>query len=64
MNLDHSVYPDLDSPPEDLITAEDRADYVQRVCSHWDYGLVPEPDTVAVLPLALSPRVLSISLAK
>ena len=48
MNLDHSVYPDLDFPPENLSTVEDRADYVQRVCSQWDYGLVPEPDTVAL----------------
>ena len=45
MKLDHSVYPDLDEPPDevsDLPTAEARADYVQRICAQWDYGIIPE----------------------
>ena len=45
----HSLYPDLDSPPDELKTAEERADYVQRVCGQWDYGLVPEPETFRLL---------------
>jgi hypothetical protein len=52
MKLDHSVYPDLDQPPiesNDLATIEDRADYVQRVCAQWDYGIVPEPATFQLL---------------
>jgi len=43
--IDHSVYPDLDELPEILETAEARADYVHRVCSAWDYGVHPEPET-------------------
>jgi len=52
MRLDHSVYPDLDQPPRapaDLATLEDRADYLQRVCAQWDYGIVPEPETFRLL---------------
>lgn len=45
MNLDHSVYPDLDDPPTELTTDEAKADYVHRICSHWDYGIVPDPET-------------------
>jgi hypothetical protein len=45
MKLDHSVYPDLDEPPANLVTPEAKADYVQRICAHWDYGIVPEADT-------------------
>ena len=43
--LDHSVYPDLDELPDVLETVEDRADYVHRICSAWDYGVHPEPET-------------------
>lgn len=49
MQLDHSVYPDLDSPPEQLAAPADRADYLHRICCQWDYGLVPEPRTFALL---------------
>jgi hypothetical protein len=49
MNLDHSVYPDLNSPPDELRTAEDKADYVHRICAQWDYGIIPESGTFALL---------------
>lgn len=49
MKLDHSVYPDLDRPPQDLPTPVEKADYLERVCAHWDYGILPEPETVALL---------------
>lgn len=49
MNIDHSVYPDLDAPPRTLETAEEQADYIHRVCSQWDYGIIPEPETFALL---------------
>ncbi|MCZ7638690.1 MAG: hypothetical protein M5U12_23105 [Verrucomicrobia bacterium] len=52
MKPDHSVYPDLDRPPlepGDLATLEDRADYPQRVCAQWDYGIIPEPATFQLL---------------
>ena len=45
MYIDGSVYPDLDEPPRSLETAEDRADYVHRVCTAWDYGVPPDPET-------------------
>ncbi len=44
MNLDHSVYPDISPPPEDLPTLEDKADYVQRICGAFDFGIFPERD--------------------
>ncbi|HMO27330.1 MAG TPA: hypothetical protein PKB10_13785 [Tepidisphaeraceae bacterium] len=43
--IDHSVYPDLDLPPEQLTDAESRADYVHRICAAWDYGIPPTPAT-------------------
>lgn len=43
--IDHGVYPDLDEPPDVLETTEARADYVHRICSAWDYGVHPEPET-------------------
>ena len=42
MTLDHSVYPDLEVPPDDLPTLEDKADYVHRICSAFDFGIFPE----------------------
>jgi hypothetical protein len=45
MYIDHSVYPDLDAPPDELLGPEERAEYVHRVCAAWDFGLVPEPET-------------------
>lgn len=45
MFIDWSVYPDLDDPPEHLSTLEDRADYVHRVCSAWDFNITPDPQT-------------------
>lgn len=44
MYIDESVYPDLDAPTE-LHSPGDRADYVQRICAAWDFGLVPERAT-------------------
>jgi hypothetical protein len=46
--LDHSVYPDLDEAPDVLDTAEDKADYVHRICSAWDFGVHPDPETFAL----------------
>lgn len=43
--IDHSVYPDLDEPPEALETPEAKADYVHRICSAWDFGVHPEQAT-------------------
>lgn len=46
--IDHSVYPDLDVPPQRLATPEERADYVHRICAAWDFGIVPERETFAL----------------
>jgi hypothetical protein len=48
MHIDGSVYPDWDSPPESLDSAEARADYVHRVCAAWEYGVHPDAETFAV----------------
>ena len=48
MDLDHSVYPDFDQPPANLETAEEMADYVQRICAAWDFYIHPEPETFAL----------------
>ena len=44
MHLDHSVYPELESPPETLPSAADKADYVHRICAAFDFGVFPEPN--------------------
>jgi hypothetical protein len=48
MDLDGSVYPDRD-PPEALDTAEERADYLQRICGAFDHGIPPEEKTLRLL---------------
>lgn len=40
--LDASVYPDMDVPPEELRSDEEKADYLQRICSAFDFGIFPE----------------------
>src|ERR1022692_1159174 len=49
MNIDHSLYPDLDESelPSELSTQEDQADYIHRFCSSWDfYGFPPTKETL------------------
>jgi hypothetical protein len=46
--VDASVYPDQE-PPEDLTTPEDKADYVYRICSAFDFGIPPEDATIQLL---------------
>jgi hypothetical protein len=43
--IDQTVYPDLSQPPTELITIEDKADYVHRICAAWDHHVHPEPQT-------------------
>jgi len=49
MKLDHSVYPDLEDPPLELVDEGDKADYVHRICGAWDFGVPPLRDTIALL---------------
>lgn len=43
--IDHSVYPDVSAPPDELKTPAEMADYVHRICAAWDFGIVPERET-------------------
>jgi hypothetical protein len=49
MYIDGAVYPDLDTPPSDLPTDYDKADYLHRVVTAWDIGIMPERATLALL---------------
>src|SRR4051794_33442858 len=48
VELDGSVYPDV-APPTGELSEEDMADYIDRICGVWDFGLRPEPETVRFL---------------
>jgi hypothetical protein len=48
MSLDQSVYPDM-NPPAEPLSAEEKADYLQRICAAFDFGLVPETETLELL---------------
>ncbi|MBV8067516.1 MAG: hypothetical protein JO113_06040 [Candidatus Eremiobacteraeota bacterium] len=48
MHLDTAVYPDRE-PPETLETLEEKADYVHRICSAWDFGILPDESTFELL---------------
>jgi hypothetical protein len=47
MYIDQTVYPDID-PPAEPLTREERADYMHRICSAWDFHIHPEPETFAL----------------
>ena len=41
MIIDRTVYPDVE-PPATLQSLADRADYMQRICAAFDFGVFPE----------------------
>ena len=43
--IDGALYPDIDVP-DDLPSLADRVDFLARLCSAWDFGLLPERETV------------------
>ncbi|MFY9821943.1 MAG: hypothetical protein WAM82_11205 [Thermoanaerobaculia bacterium] len=43
--IDGTLYPDTDVPDE-LRTLGDRVDFLARLCSAWDFGLLPDRETV------------------
>ncbi|GAB4464987.1 MAG: hypothetical protein OHK0029_35330 [Armatimonadaceae bacterium] len=47
--LDHSVYPDVDDLPSELVSDDEKADYLHRICSAWDFDIYPEQETFALL---------------
>ncbi|MEI8133414.1 MAG: hypothetical protein WCG34_13360 [Leptolinea sp.] len=46
--IDGSLYPD-EPAPEELLTVGDKIDYLARLCSAWDFGILPEWETVEEL---------------
>ncbi len=44
--IDGTLYPDTDVP-HTLTTLADRVDFLARLCSAWDFGVLPYPETVA-----------------
>ena len=48
LQLDPSVYPDMD-PPSGLLTPEQKADYMERICAAFDFGVAPEDYTLDLL---------------
>jgi hypothetical protein len=44
--IDGSLYPDIEVPAA-LDTLADRVDFLARLCSAWDFGLLPDRETVA-----------------
>jgi hypothetical protein len=49
MYIDATLYPDVDEPPTELHSPEDRADYIHRVCAAWDFHILPDPETFQLL---------------
>ena len=43
--IDGSLYPDME-PPDSLDTLAEQIDFIARLCSAWDFGLLPDMDTV------------------
>jgi hypothetical protein len=43
--IDASLYPDTD-PPETIEDLGTRVDFIVRLCAAWDFGLLPDPETV------------------
>ncbi len=46
--IDHSLYPDTDAP-ESLDSEYDAAEYVQRVCGAYDFGIPPSDGVLETL---------------
>lgn len=43
--LDGALYPDTEVP-ESLDSLPERVDFLARLCSAWDFGLLPDVDTI------------------
>jgi len=44
--IDGSLYPDREVPAS-LDSLNDKIDFIARLCSAWDFGLLPLPQTLA-----------------
>ncbi len=43
--IDGTLYPDT-TPPEMLVLLADKVDFISRLCSAWDFGVLPDWDTL------------------
>lgn len=43
--IDGTLYPDTETPDE-LPTLADRVDFLARLCAAWDFGILPEQETI------------------
>jgi hypothetical protein len=43
--IDGALYPDTEAP-EEVETLAQRVDFLARLCSAWDFGLLPDADTI------------------
>jgi len=43
--IDGSLYPE-ESPPIVLVSLAQRIDYLARLCSAWDFGILPDSETL------------------
>ena len=43
--IDGTLYPDID-PPEDFSALADQVDFIARLCSAWDFGVLPYMVTI------------------
>ena len=48
--IDGSLYPDQDVP-DALVDIEARVDFLVRLCGAWDFGILPQAETVAEICL-------------
>jgi len=46
--VDPTLYPDCDIP-SDFDDDRVRADYIQRLCAAWDFGIAPDMSTIDLL---------------
>jgi hypothetical protein len=46
--IDGSLYPD-EQPPQAVETLDQRVDFLARLCSAWDFGILPDPRVVVEL---------------
>lgn len=46
--IDGSLYPDT-AVPDRLETLDERVDFLARLCAAWDFGILPDRDTVTAI---------------
>jgi len=44
--INGALYPDTE-PPATLDSLAERVDFLARLCAAWDFGFLPDPETVA-----------------